>query len=239
MGDQTKIPEELLPKWDDMTEWQRCVCNAIEEIQDNWKPYQRPGGAGCTQDRYFRGSRFLRAAIPPVSYCCGAQLEAFYLAWKEWMGELFESKDDMSLEQMKILYSYSFVFSGIPNNEMGLAAPDALPSLPLWVPLFKDEGVKVQVIASPRHARFGDFCQIQNGPDPESGHSVIILGVGKWKDQDVLHVWSSNMNYDQSWPYSAGQQDGHGVDYYYIDRQIKQKDGSYWSRKFHLVRIAD
>ena len=239
MVNQGVVPEELLPEWESLTEWQQCLLNAIEEIQGRWKPYERSGGSGSTKTHTFRGSVILRASSPATSYCCGAQFEAFFLAWKDWMGEWFETDDDMSLEQMKKLYSYSFVYAGIPNNNMGLAAPDALPALPALLQWMREEAVSVEVLQDPRHAKFGDLCQIQNGPDPDYGHSVIVLGQGTWNDKDVLHVWSSNKNYDQGWPYSKGQQDGHGVDYYYIDRNIKQSNGSYWTRKFFLARLSD
>lgn len=238
MYDQRVLPADLLPDWDTLNEWQKHLFNAIEEIQGDWKPYKRPGGSGCTKTRYFRKNIIMRAAVPPVSFCCGAQFEAFFLTWKAWMGEVFQSPDDLTLTQMYKLYAYSFIFDNIPNNEMGLAAPDALPSLLLWLSWLKEENFSVQVITNPHEARFGDFCQIQNSPGVLSGHSCIILGQGEWQEKPVLHAWSSNVNYDQKWPYSQSQQDGHGVDYFYINRQIKQPDQTLWTRKFHIVRIS-
>lgn len=239
MRTRKELPLDLFPQLEEMTDWQQCVFEAIKEIQGNWAPYKWGGGSGCTKSRKFRRHVVMRAARPPTSYCCGAQFEAFLLAWRNWIGYSYQTPDDITLPQMKKLYAYSFLFSGLPNAEKGLAAPEALPSIISWQPwLAEEEGVSVEQV-EPLQARFGDFCQIQNGPGLSSGHSVIVLGQGEWKKKNVLHVWSSNLNYDQEWPYSKGQEDGHGVDYYYMDRRIRQKDGSLWTRKFHIVRFAD
>ena len=91
----------------------------------------------------------------------------------------------------------------------------------------------VIITDDPREVQFGDFVSMQFTRDPMAGgHAVIGLGPGRWKNRDVMHVWSSNNYYDQKWPYSKGQKIGNGWDYYYMD---KVSNG--FKRKFYITRI--
>ena len=93
--------------------------------------------------------------------------------------------------------------------------------------------LQIEVTDDPRKVQFGDFVSMQFTRDPMAGgHAVIGLGPGKWKNRDVMHVWSSNNYYDQKWTYSKGQKPGNGWDYYYMD-----KINNGFKRKFYITRI--
>jgi len=240
---QKRISPELLPSDDDLTFWQQCVKRAIVEIQKNWTPYkwgnignqdiEGDGKAGCTEEMLFRNKRVMRPNDPPASHCCGATMEAFMRAWKYFQDEddAYEGEEDMSLAMMKTLYKYFFLIpdasKGRPMSEVLGGAANGLVKLGEHL-----EWLDVTRLSDPKEAKFGDFVQMQFEESGGSGHSVIALGPAKWKGNNVLHVWSSNVGYNQKWPHSAGNVPGHGPDYY---RMNYTKNG--FKRIFHIGRI--
>jgi len=219
----------LIPADEELSEWQLAMKKAIIETQASAKPYERGSHSGVTEHLYYQGSRVGYAK--GFSYCCGATYEAFIKAWKYWADE--EEDENMSVEQVKEMRAYFFVYNDkdeYGNFKYALGAPGGL----LW--LAKQPGLEwldVEYLDDPSQVQFGDFVQMQFTRDPMgSGHSVVGLGTGEWKGNDIINVWSSNNYYDQSWPHSKGQPIGNGWDYY---RQHAVRDG--WQRKFHIGRI--
>lgn len=216
----------------EMNFWQECLRAAIVEVQSRWSPYKLGGHQGVTKSVYHKGpkdksrSLILKAGTPPQSYCCGAVMEAWSIAWKSWMDGYGDQ--DMSAAQMKELRAHFFVYSreyyrGCAGGLLWLADQDPCSGF-----------LGVEDIEDPTEAQFGDLCQIQFGRSAEDGHTVIILGTGKWKGRNVIHCWSSNQYYSDKWPHSKGQKPGHGMDFYYI---AMTRDG--FKRHFHIARIVD
>lgn len=226
---QTNL-RDLLPPEAGLSFWQRCVRNAILNIQDNRTPYdpkwgasQDPPHSGSLMDRRHGGGRIMRGGNPPLSYCCGAVMEAFMLAWKEWM--VGYEEDDISHAQMQEIYAHFFVFTRDDKSTAG-GAMSGLKWLAGQV-----DWLTVSSSLAPDTFPFGTFLQMRFGPDPykDGGHSAIVIGHGTKDGRPVLVVWSSNYgfkarisrNLDGSFTVVDTQnptQAGHGADYYLKDK---------------------
>ena len=221
----------LIPADDELNSWQLCMKDAIIQIQANAKPYERGGHGGCTEHVYYQDKRV--GYSKGYSYCCGATYEAFIKAWKDWYSDE-KADDNMTAAQAWEMRAHFFVYGdkdeyGSYKYWMGSAGGiewlAQQPGLNEWL--------EIQVTEDPREIQFGDFVQMQFTRDPMgAGHSVIGLGPGKWKNRDVMHVWSSNNYYDQKWTHSKGQEIGNGWDYYYMD---KVTNG--YKRQYYIARI--
>ncbi len=230
----------LLPDDSELDEWQVCVKKAIIYLQKNGLYYNWPKGsdsnrhAGCIADRFHKNVRIMQAGHPPGSYCCGATMEAFMLAWKKYMTG-FED-DDISANQMFELYRYFFVFSS-DDGKFDQGAKGGL----LWL-ADEVDWLTVKASENPNVFPFGTFLQMQFGPQADDGHSVIVIGQGMKKGRGCLIVWSANYGYrhiiekvGDSYLVKDGPESpsGHGFDYYFKRRK---KNG--FQRKFHGAWIV-
>jgi len=247
MREQSKIPQDLLPDDDNLNFWQFCVKNAIMHVQENWTPYKQyntgdpsipgDGKSGSTENIYFRQKRIMTANKPATSHCCGAVLEVFMRAWKEWMGEDYETDEDMSKETMWEMNRYTFLVPG-EHRTIDMVIPGVSAGLEHIAKELDWLDIETKTFTHKTYnqyePKFADFIQMQFSEDGSRGHTVIVLGAGKYKNKRCLYVWSSNVGYDQQWQYSKGQEAGHGVDYYNIK---SVRNG--FTRTFHMGRILD
>ena len=232
---QSVINDYFLPQDSQLSEFQRSVKKAIIYIQSNWKKNsQKEGISGSTETIYFKDKKIMTSSSPAYSHCSGACFEAFIRSWSNWLGDLYESEDDMSFSKMKELYDWFFLLKypaeGVSEDMLRKGGAGGLLTLN---DVFED--IRVESIEDPRNARFGDFCQIESGYGFGEGHAITILGTGTYKSRDVIYAWSSNVNYDQEWEFSNGQVDRHGVDYFFINKTYS----SGFKRKFNISRIVD
>lgn len=220
---------DLLPEDSDLDLWQRCVKQAIMEIQKRRVKYGRPKRrdsiqhSGCIKNRYHDGERVMRVGMPPRSYCSGAVMEAFLLAWHIYV-EAFKNK--VRETYLSYLDAYS---TWIESGEMKPLSEEEQAKLEeidishrQMMTLYRyfyvyehrtgryDNGVQkgllrlsemspdivVRASDDPNELPFGAFVQIQFGPDaPNQGHSAIVIGHGTYQGKGVLIVWSSNYGY--------------------------------------------
>ena len=220
----------LIPDDDELNIWQLCVKAAIIDIQENAKPYQRGPHGGCTEHVYYQEKRV--GYSKGYSYCCGATYEAFIKAWKDWNGDE-KADNNMSAAQAWEMRAHFFAYMDKDKHGNYIYWKGAQGGFEWLVQQPGMDWLQIEVTDDPRKVQFGDFVSMQFTRDPMAGgHAVIGLGPGKWKDRDVMHVWSSNNYYDQKWTYSKGQKPGNGWDYYYMD---KVNNG--FKRKFYITRI--
>ena len=217
----------------EMTHWQTCVKQAIIGVMSRWAPYKLDGSGGATRTVYWKGPKdsrkaaILTAKDPVHTYCNGICQEVWQTAFLAWM----EGYEDQlpSIAQMKEMRSYFGVWDkDHPGSAQGL----------LWLadqPPCNEYLTVTDYTDDILNAPFGSFCQMQfSRRGPEDGHSVIILGSGKYKGKDVVHVFSSNNYYDKNWEFSRDQQPGPGFDFYYVS---VTRDG--FQRIFHAAYIED
>lgn len=223
----------LLPDDDDLTFWQQCVKRAIIGVHSRWASYKLDGGGGATRSVYWKGpkdkrkSLILRAKDPVHTYCNGVCNEIFCDAFLAFM----EGYEDQlpSIAQMKEIRAYFGVWDQAhPGSAQGL----------LWLadqsPM--DEYLDVTDWTDDiMNAPFGSFVQMQfSRKGPEDGHSVVLLGSGKYRNEDVVYVYSSNNFYSSKWVHSKRQKPGPGFDFYFANRV---RDG--FKRIFHAAFIDD
>jgi hypothetical protein len=235
----------LFPKDEELDDWQQAIKRAIFQIQRNRTPYNwgpdRNGNehSGCTKDIFFRNQRIMEAGTPPGSYCCGATMEAFMLAWSFYMVGFEE--DNITVEQMEELYKYFFVYKSFDDKYIkgcagGIQALDQ--EYVDWLLTAYSE--------DPDEYPFGTFLQMRFEPDPYGrGHSAIVIGHGTYndddgEDKDVLIVWSSNYGYHhrlkrQGKEYlvkdASALPSGHELDFYYKEKTYHLDSGKF-DRKF-------
>ena len=204
----------LLPDDRSLSSWQVQVKKALLAVQEKKAPYDNYQGSksgkihsGSTEDIYFGGERIMRALIPAESYCCGATLEVFIRAWKDY--SLPSNKVDSAL--MKEMYSWFFLF----DESKKTGCQGGLQLL--------QEVASVQISNEPLDFPFGAFVQICfDSNNWGSGHSCIFLGWGekkKYPGKKYMIVWSSNRGYeyliDEDYIIRDGKRtSGHGVDYF-------------------------
>lgn len=223
----------LLPSDDTLTSWQKCVKRAIIVTYSRWAPYKLDGGGGATQTVYWRGPKdsrkaaILTAKNPVHTYCNGICNEIFIEAMRDWLQEYPDQQP--SIAQMKELRAYFGVWDREhPGSAAGL----------LW--LAEQEPCNEYLTVTDytediMSAPFGTFCQMQfTRRGPEDGHSVVVVGPGTYKGEDVVIVYSSNNYYDKEWEFSRNQEPGPGWDFYYKNRA---RDG--FQRIFHAAYIED
>ena len=221
----------LLPSDDELTPWQQCVKNAIIGVHSRWAPYKLDGGGGATRTVYWKGPNDSRRAVilkaknPVHTYCNGVTNEIFFDAWTQWLADYPESS--FGIKEAKELRAYFVVWDKEhPGSAAGLLwLADQEPCYEfLEVTDWTDDIL---------NAPFGTFVQMQfSRRGPEDGHSVVLLGSGKYRGEDVVYVYSSNNFYDKKWKYSKDQEPGPGWDFYFMNRV---RDG--FKRIFHAASI--
>lgn len=229
----------LMPEDSSLNEWQRCMKQAILSIQGSRLGYDTSWGStngnvhsGCTKDREHLGTRIMRKGNPAGSYCCGAVMEAFMVAWSLWKER---ADKDVTVEDMREMYANVFLFDR-ESKDTQYGAMGGLIKMSN-----NHDWLKVETSDEVDRFPFGAMVQMRFKEDPyaaNSGHSVIALGHGVYDGNPCLVVWSSNYGHDGDFHYDPksglytvingdGQPSGHGPDYYVKDRV---KDG--YKRRF-------
>jgi len=231
---------ELFPSEVGLSEWQLSLYAAMLFLQERSVPYHRPKDgeknthSGSTTNKYHRSKRIMKAGTPPGSYCCGATMEAFMMAWQVYMAGFYDN--DISAEQMEEMYRYFFVFED-ENDRYVRGAAGGL----LWLKeqcSFLDVGYS----ENPDDFPFGAFVQMSFEPDPYGeGHSAIAIGHGSYEGKPCLIVWSSNYGYEHVIEKSGSvyvvkdgekQPSGHNIDFYLKDKTYDLESGPF-KRKFY------
>lgn len=236
---------DVFPPEDGMSEWQASLYAAMIFLQERTVPYHRPKEgdpnvhSGCTSDKYHRSKRIMKAGNPPGSYCCGATMEAFMMAWQVYMAGFYD--DDISVEQMQELYRYFFIYED-ENDRYIKGAAGGL----LWLEEHLSF-LKVRYSENPNDYPFGTFVQMSFEPNPYgAGHSAIVVGHGSYDGKDCLIVWSSNYGYKHVIEKSNGgyivvdgprQPSGHNIDFYLKEKTYDLATGPF-KRKFYGAWIS-
>lgn len=204
-----------LPPDSTLDPWQRHLKREMLWMQSNRTPYRWTNHHGSIGTYHHQGpldtrkTKILSAA--PYSYCCGATGELFLRAWKAWM-EGYE-EDDFTGAQMYALirhYFYRRMDLGAKHLKGAMAGLEWLASQSEWFEVATTENAS--------EMPFGTFLQMDfSHGKGRSGHSAVVVGHGAIENRPVVYVWSSNKNYSNKSPYTRGQSDGHGFDFYYKD----------------------
>ena len=217
-----------LPDYEVLDMWQQVQ---YDEMLRMWEVQKDVDGSynwtsghdGVLEDFEFRDARILKAHANNYTFCSGASLFHFLSCYKEYVNNEWESELDMTLEMAKELKAYFFVYKDYERYYDG--APAGLAELDRhlsdrWFEVYPDAeksefrdsfGLDFRRTTNIEEARFGDYIQLQNKPDPigsGSGHAAIFVGLEErsYRGEDVyaVRVFQSNLRNDYGMPPGIG-----------------------------------
>lgn len=204
-----------LPLDETLNTWQQCVKLELQWMQANRLPYRWENHHGSIGTYGHKGPMDAKEKTillaSPAAYCCGATSELFLRSWKRWM-EGYEDEDFSGAVIYELLRKYFFRRIDLGNKYLkgAMAGLQWLANQSDWL--------QVQTTEDPSEMPFGAFLQLDfSYGSGDSGHAAVVVGHGTINNRPVVYVWSANKNYSLDSPYTRGQPDGHGWDFYYKD----------------------
>lgn len=214
-----------LPPDSSLDSWQRILKQEILWMQGNRTPYDWGNHHGSIRSNYHKGpgeeesKGILYKA--PASFCCGATGELFLRTWKRWM-EGYEDDDFHSDAIYELIRHYFF-----RRMDLGEKYLKGAKAGLEWISE-QSEWLEIASSEEPSEMPFGAFIQFDfDHGSGKAGHSAVVVGHGSVKNRPVLYVWSSNKNYSDDSPYTKGQPDGHGWDFFYKDPESRRFYGAW------------
>jgi hypothetical protein len=214
----------MLPDYDSLTEWQQIqyetMLYGLMYHQESEGVYDWSSGHdGCPTDVYYQGTRILRAAEGCRTHCVGFSFWHFLLSRLDWLEHYSTEERDMSVEHLRQLKAYWFVYKDNPPTYFDGAPRGMELTSRHLLDLNPELSYEYVYHTDPYQAQFGDYIQFQSKPSPienNSGHSVIFIGLEKrtyqGREIDVIRAVQSNSRNDY------GMSPGIGFGWFIIDK---------------------
>lgn len=163
------------------------------------------------------------------NYCVGITLEHMFLLMKKRLGALSESASDLTLEQMKEVRAYSFLYSSRYNG--GIAK-----GLEYWLQAlqqnFQQQGTSWSEMGvsgfyhmDPYRAEFGSPVQM------DMQHSMIFLGLeDRWNNKKGYYEMAMRVFHSHPSPDYGLKGSGVSIGWFWLDRP---------GREFHIFTMND